>query len=338
VRILKKLLPLLVAAASAGSLPAQAAQPAELPELKIAQQFGIGYLPLTIMKANGLVEKHLKAAGLPDTKVNWLVLASGQPMNDALLSGSLHIASGGVAPFLILWDRTRGSLNVKSVAALSSMPMYLVTNNPNVKSIRDFTDNDRISMAGAGTSIQTIVLQMATAREFGDANYNKFSTLFRNLSHPDGLVAFLSGKEITAYFSSPPFQYQALEKPGVRRILNSYDLSGGPATFLVTWATSKFRDENPKTYQAFFNAQKEATDFINANKRAAAEIYVRESKDKSGVDAIEKMLNDPEIRITMTPEQTLPIAAFMSKIGTLKGKAASWRDLYFPELHTLPGS
>ncbi len=329
------LLFLIAAAACMKALPAAAA---EVSEFRIAQQFGIGYLPLTIMKTNGLVEKHLKAGGLADTKVVWSQLGSGQPMNDALLSGSLHVASGGVGPFLILWDRTRGTLNVKAVAALSSMPMYLVTNNPSVKSIRDFTENDRISMAGAGTSIQTIVLQMAAAKEFGDANYNKFSTLYRNLSHPDGLAAFLSGREITAYFSSPPFQYQALEKPGVRRILNSYDISGGPATFLVVWATSKFRDENPRTYQAFFNAFKEATDFINANKRAAAEIYVKETKDKSGVEAIERMLNDPEIRITMTPEQTLPIANFMSKTGTLKGKAASWKDLYFPELHALPGS
>ena len=334
-RIIKVLLLLISAAISTQVLTVHAA---EIGEIKIAQQFGIGYLPLTIMKTNGLVEKHLKAAGLPDTKVSWLVLASGQPMNDALLSGSLHVASGGVAPFLILWDRTRGTLNVKAIAALSSMPMYLVTNNPNVKSIRDFTDNDRISMAGAGQSIQTIVLQMAAAKEFGDVNFNKFSTLYRNLSHPDGLAAFLSGKEITAYFSSPPFQYQALEKPGVRRILNSYDISGGPATFLVAWATGKFRDENPKTYQAFFNAYKEATDFINANKRTAAEVYVKETKDKSGVDAIEKMLNDPEIKITMTPEQTLPIEHFMNKTGTLKNKAGSWKDLYFPELHNLPGS
>lgn len=193
-------------------------------------------------------------------------------------------------------------------------------------------------MAGAGQSIQTIILQMAAAKEFGDANYNKFSTMYRNLSHPDGLAAFLSGTEITAYFSSPPFQYQALEKPGVRRIINSYDITGGPATFLVAWATGKFRDENPKTYKAFFDAYKEATDYINANKRTAAEIYVRESKDKSGVEAIEKMLNDPEIRITMTPEQTVTVATFMNKTGTLKNKPASWKDLYFPELHNLNGS
>lgn len=333
-RITRVLFVLLAAVIGMQTMPVRA----EVSELKIAEQFGIGYLPLTIMKANHIVEKHLKAAGLADTKVVWSTLASGQPMNDALLSGSLHIASGGVAPFLILWDRTRGTLNVKAVAALASMPMYLVTNNPNVKSIRDFTDKDRISMAGAGQSIQTVILQMATAKEFGDANFNKFSTLYRNLSHPDGLAAFLSGTEITAYFSSPPFQYQALEKPGVRRILNSYDITGGPATFLVAWATGKFRDENPKTYQAFFNAYKEATDYINANKHAAAEIYVKESKDKSGVDAIEKMLNDPEIKITMTPEQTLPVEHFMNKTGTLKNKAASWKDLYFPELHNLPGS
>ena len=334
-RIVKMMFAFVVLAVAMHAIPLKAA---EVAEFRVAQQFGIGYLPLTIMKTNGLIEKHLKVAGLVDTKVVWMQLSSAQPMNDALLAGTLHIASGGTAPYLILWDRTRGTLNVKAVAALSSMPMYLVTNNPAVKSIRDFTDNDRISMAGAGTSIQTITLQMAAAKEFGDANYNKFSTLYRNLSHPDGLAAFLSGKEITAYFSSPPFQYQALEKPGVRRILNSYDISGGPATFLVVWATGKFRDENPKTYQAFFNAFKEATDYINANKRTAAEIYVKETKDKSGVDAILKMLNDPEIRITLTPEQTLPIAQFMMKTGTLKTKADSWKDLYFPEVHNLPGS
>jgi NitT/TauT family transport system substrate-binding protein len=324
-------------AALALGLPAHAQKP-EVDDFKVALQFGIGYLPLAIMKHNGLIEKHLKAAGLAATKVTWSQLASGQPMNDALLSGSLHVASGGTAPFLILWGRTHGNLNVKAVAALASMPMYLVTNNPKVNSIRDFTENDRISMAGAGQSIQTIVLQMAAAKEFGDANFNKFSTLYRNLSHPDGLAAFLSGKEITAYFSSPPFQYQALEKPGVRRILNSYDVTGGPATFLVAWATSKFRDENPRTFRAFVEAWKEAEAFINANKRAAAEIYVKESKDKSGVDGILKLLNDPEIRITMTPENTMKFYDFMHKVGTVKPKAASWKDLYFPEVHHLPGS
>ena len=40
----------------------------------------------------------------------------------------------------------------------------------------------------------------------------------------------------------------------------------------------------------------------------------------------------------MTPEQTVPVANFMNKTGTLKNKPASWKDLYFQELHNLPGS
>lgn len=310
---------------------------AEVAEFRIASQNGIGYLPLAIMKRNQLIEKHLAAAGLPKTKVAWSTYGSGQPMNDALLAGTLHVASGGITPFLILWDRTRGNLNVKSVGALSSMPLYLVSSNPNVRSIRDLTASDRISIAGAGTSIQSIVMQMAAAKEFGDGQYNRFSTLYRNLPHPDGLAAFLSGQEVTAYFSSPPFQYQALEKPGARRILSSYDVMG-PATFLVTWATSRFRDENPKTYQAFVAAYREAVDGTNANRRAAAETYVRETGDRSGVAAIEKMLNDPEIRITMTPENSTAYSDFMNKVGTLKSRPGSWRDLFFPEVHGLAGS
>lgn len=325
----------LLLAAATTVVPMQRAA-AEVDDFKVSLQYGIGYLPLAIMKQNQLIEKYLKAEGLA-TKVSWTQLSSAQPMNDALLSGNLHVASGGTAPFLILWGRTHGGLNVKAVAALASMPMYLVSNNPKVNTIRDFTETDRISMAGAGTSIQTIVLQMAAAKEFGDANFNKFSTQYRNLSHPDGLAAFLSGKEITAYFSSPPFQYQALEKPGVRRILNSYDVTNGPATFLVAWATSKFRDENPKTFRAFVNAWKEAEAFIAKDKRAAAELYVKESKDRSGVEGILKLLNDPEIRITMTPENTMKFYEFMNKVGTVKPKAASWKDLYFPEVHHLPG-
>jgi NitT/TauT family transport system substrate-binding protein len=114
-------------------------------------------------------------------------------------------------------------------------------------------------------------------------------------------------------------------------------VTGGPATFLVAWATTKFRTENPKTYAAFVAAWREAEAMINKDKRAAAEVYVKESKDKSGVDGILKLLNDPEIRITMTPENTMKFYDFMHKVGTVKPKVGSWRDFYFPEVHNLPG-
>ena len=311
---------------------------AEVDELKLMSQYGIGYMQLTVMKADKLVEKHLAKNGLADTKVSWARLGAGAAANDALLAGGLHMAAGGTGPAFILWDRTRGNVGVHGISALSSMPNLLVTRTPNIKTFTDFTQKDRIAMAGAGSSVQTIYLQMAVAREFGPENFKKLNPLMVNLPHPEGLRAMLSGSgEIQSQFTSPPFQNQALEQ-GARVVLNSYDIMGGPNTFLMVWTTSKFRDENPKSYKAIVDALREATDFINANKRRAAEMYVAEGGGKENVDRILALMSDPQVRYTMAPERVLPYAQFMNQIGTLKNRPASWKDMYFPEIHDLPGS
>lgn len=225
------------------------------------------------------------------------------------------------------------------MAALSSMPNLLVTRNPDVKTIQDFTDKDRIAMAGAGSSVQTTYLQMAAAKAFGVENYRKLNPLMVRLPHPEGLTALLSGKgEITAQFTSPPFQYYALEDPKIHTVLNSYDVMGGPNTFLMVWAVSKFREENPKTYKAVVDALKEATDFVNADKRRAAELYVKQGGGKESVDKIHKMMSDPQITYTVAPQRVLPFAVFMHEVGTLKNKPASWKDLFFDDIHDLEGS
>jgi NitT/TauT family transport system substrate-binding protein len=312
---------------------------AEVDELKMMSQYGIGYMQLTLMKADKLVEKHLAKEGLAATKVTWATLGAGAAANDALLSGSLHFAAGGTGPAIILWDRTRGNLGVNGVSALSSMPNLLVSRNPAVKTIRDFTDQDRIAMAGAGSSVQTTYLQMAAAKEYGIENYKKLNPLMVNLPHPEGLRALLSGSaQITAQFTSPPFQQQALENPAVHTVLNSYDVMGGPNTFLMVWATKKFREENPKSYRAVVAALREATDAINADKKRAAEIYVREGGGKENVDKLLAIMNDPQVRYTMSPDRILPYAQFMHQVGTIKNRPESWKDLFFPEVHSLPGS
>jgi NitT/TauT family transport system substrate-binding protein len=219
------------------------------------------------------------------------------------------------------------------------MPNKLVTRNPNVKKLEDFTEKDRIAMAGAGSSVQTIYLQMAAAKIWGADDYKKMNPLMVNLPHPEGLRALLSGSgDITAQFTSPPFQNTALENPGIHTVLNSYDVMGGPNTFLVVWATNKFREENPKAYRAVVDALKEATDAINADKKRAAEIYVKEGGGKEDVNKIFKIMSDPQIRYTMAPEKVLPFAQFMHQVGTIKNKPESWKDLFFPEVHHLQGS
>ena len=334
-RLLKRALTsLLAVAAWTGLCVARA----EMAEINVAQQYGISYLPLMIMEDQKLIEKHAKTAGI-DVKVGWAKFAGGNVMNDALLSGSLQFASGGVGPLITLWSRTRGNLDVKAVSAINSMPIYLNTRNPRVKTLKDFTDKDKIALPAVKVSIQAVTLQMAAEQAFGEGQQNKLDALTVSLAHPDAQTALLSGKsEITAHFSSPPFQYQQLDRPGIHNVLSSYDVLGGPATFNTVWTTSKFRNENPKLYAAFVAALDEATTQINRDKRVAAETYLRISKDKDNLDNILRMLNDPKIVYTTTPQNVMKYVDFMYKVGSIKVRPDSWKDLFFPNIHNAPGS
>jgi NitT/TauT family transport system substrate-binding protein len=307
---------------------------AEVSEVHIVRQFGIGYLPLTIMLHEKLVEKHAAKAGLSLT-TKWSVLGNAVPINDGLISGTIHVGSGGIAPMVIAWDKTRGSVDIKGIGALCALPIFLVGRHP-YKSVKEFTDQDRISMAGAGQSIQTMYLQMEVAKVYGIAEYKRLNPLFVNLSHPDGLAALLSGQQITASFLSPPFQYRALEK-GMHKILSSYDVMGGPASFLSVWSTSKFRSENPKAFQAVVDAFREATNLINTDRRRVAEIYSADTGGKETVAETEQQLADPEFIFDLGPKKLIKLTDFMNASGTIKGKPTSWKEMFFPEVHDLSG-
>ena len=310
---------------------------AEVGEIKVAQQYGISYLPLMLMEEGKLIEKHAKAAGV-NLSVSWVKFAGGNVMNDAIISGDLAFASGGVAPLVTIWSRTKGNIDVKAVSAINSMPLYLNTRNPAVKSVRDFTDKDRIALPAVKTSIQAVTLQMAAEKEFGPGNHAKLDALTITRSHPDAQAALLGNTEINAHFSSPPFQYQQLRRSDIRTVVNSYDVLGGPATFNLVWTTSKFANENPKIYAAFVRALEEAIAAINANKQAAAEAYLRISKDKDSVQEILGMLNDPKIVFTTTPQNMMKYVDFMAKVGTIKVKPESWKEMFFPNAQSLAGS
>jgi NitT/TauT family transport system substrate-binding protein len=312
---------------------------AELSEVTIAKQHGISYLPFMVMERDKLLEKHARAVGLGDIKVNWHTFAGGGATNDALISGNLHFASAGVPPFATLWEKTKGNLNVKAVCAMSSLPSYLNTRNPAVKSISDLGDADRIALPAVKISNQAIYLQMAAAKAFGIENYNKFDKLTVTMSFVDGTTSLLSGtSEVNTHFVSPPFAQQQLEKPGIRNILNSYEVMGGPATLIVVYTTEKIQKTNPKTYAAFVAAFGEAINAINRDKPAAAAFYVKETKSKDSVESVEKILNDTQVEFTMTPRRISTYTDFMAKVGSLKTKPASWKEMFFPNAHGLPGS
>jgi NitT/TauT family transport system substrate-binding protein len=263
----------------------------------------------------------------------------GPPMNEAILSGTLDFASGGVGPLLTIWGRTRGNLGVKGVAAINAMPLYLNTINPDVKTIKDFTEKDRIALPAVKVSIQAVTLAMAAEKVFGPGQHGKLDPLTVSLSHPDGMAQMMSGKsEITAHFTSAPFMYQELDDSRVRKVLDSYEVLGGPHTFNSVWASSKYYNENRKVVEAFVAALDEAIKFIKDDPAGAAALWVKAENSKLPVAQAEKIIRAPENEWTTTPKKIMDYADYMSRVGMLAGKPSSWSEVYFEEVHKLPGS
>ena len=307
-------------------------------KVRLAKQFGISYLPLTVMEEKKLLEEHGKKLGL-DLQTDWVKFTGGPPMNEALISGNLDFASGGVGPLLTIWSRTQKNLGVKGVAAINSMPLYLNSINPEVKALKDFTEKDRIALPAVKVSIQAVTLQMAAEKAFGPGQHGKLDPLTVSMSHPDGMAAMMTGRsEITGHFSSAPFQYQQLADPRVRKVIDSYEVLGGPHTFNVVWTSTRFRNENPKIVQAFLGALEELIKFINASQKEAAELWVKAEGSKMPAAEAERIIRLPENEWTMVPKKVMAYAEFMSRIGLIPVKPESWKDAFFEDLHGQPGS
>jgi sulfonate transport system substrate-binding protein len=332
----------MIATALAVLLAAQQPTPAraEVGELRMATQFGIGAMAMIIMQKNRVLERQLAAAGLPETKVTWRQFPGGNPMNEGLLSGSLDIVSGGTTVFITLWGKAKGSpLAVRSIGAISALPLWFMTRNPNVHKLEDLGPNDKIALTTVKVSVHAILLQMAAEKLWGPAQSGRFDALTVGIPHGDAVAALTSGlHEINNHFSAPPFQYVEARAAGVRRITTAQDILGSPASYMVAYATEKFRADNPKTYSAFVAALDEVMTYINRDPKAAAKDYLEAAKDPITVEEAVEMVTDPGAKFTTAPTNVLTFAEFMFRQGLTKTRPASWKEMFFPELYGLPGS
>ena len=329
---------LLAAAVILSALATAAA--AQVPEIRLARQFSMGYLQFNVMEHQQLIEKHARARGVPEVKVSWLTFNGPAAVNDALLSGQIDIAAGGTPGLLLLRSKTKGTPSeVRGISAMSSQPFLLNTRNPAIKSVADLKDTDRIAVPAVKVSIQAIMLQMAAVKAFGPANFGKLDTLTVSMPPPDATIALLSGAgEVNCAFSVPPFQNQQLEKAGITTVLNSYDVMEGPHSFTVAWTSVRFRNGNSVLYKALVAAMQEATDIVNKDKRAAGALWIGDSKSKLSLDFVSNIVAGPQVRWTMVPENTMKFARFMVINGMLREPPASWRDYFFSEIYTADGS
>ncbi|MGI8896324.1 MAG: ABC transporter substrate-binding protein [Casimicrobiaceae bacterium] len=303
---------------------------AEVNEVVLAQQFGAAFTPLMFMEKFKLVEKHAVKQGLPEPKASWVKVAGPSVMNEGIISGSIQFASTGSPALALIWDRTKGG--VKGLAMICQYTLFFDTRNPAVKSVLDFGENDRVAMASVKVSTQAILMQMEVERLLGVGKHDAQDHLTVSLSNPEGMASLLNERSpVTAAVIPSPFHDVAMKSGKVRTVHE-----GNTAVFLV--ASDRFRSANPKTTKAVFDALSEAIDMVNADKPRAVAVYKEMSGDRTSAEELTGMMFNPKFTFTMTPRDVTAIGQFMHRIGTLKTPVTSWKDLFFPEVHGLPGS
>ncbi len=314
---------------------------AQTTTVRVGKQYGLPFLPQMVMEEQKLIEKHAAQQGVPGLKAEWLTMSGPGGLNDALLGGQMEFVNVAAPSLGTLWDKTFGTpIEVHGLCAVQSMPYVLCTRNAAVRTIADFTPNDRIAVPTVKISGQAMALQMAAAKLWGPDQYERLDALTVSMAHPDAMQAMLSGRsEITGHFAVSPFHYYELATPGIHQVLKSYDTLGGKHTNGIQVATKRFHEANPKICAAVLNAHNEANAFINAHPRDAAQIYASLTKDRRNpVDELAKMVADPDVDYTTTPANVMTLIEFMHKAGRIKRMPGSWKDLFFPDVHGVQGS
>jgi NitT/TauT family transport system substrate-binding protein len=313
---------------------------AEANTVRIAQPYGLGYLPSYVAVDRHMIEDRAAAVGLGPIKVTLTRLASGPAGSDMILAGDADLAMGGFGPALILWDKTRGAQKVRGMMPLNSSPMFVVSTDPRIHTMKDFTDKDRIAVSAIKVTDQAITLQMAAAKEWGWDQRFRLDPLTVSMSNPDGQAALLGGlSEVRNHATIIPFSVAELESGKAHLVMTSNDVMAPGATSTVVYASAQFHDPNPKLYAATAQAFEDAIDWINANPHEAAAIYIAREPQKNGIDWIERMIRDPAlIRYSSTPRGMQEHADFMHKEGTLKTKSDSWKDLFWENMAGKDGS
>jgi NitT/TauT family transport system substrate-binding protein len=313
----------------AGSAPAASAsaKPAPAPpNIVLATQPGIGYAPLIVLQ-----EQHWLEQALPNTKFEYKQLTSGSAIRDGMIAGQVQVGSGGVAPFLVGWDK---GVKWRLMSSMNNMPLWLNVIDPSIKDLKPFQGHADMKIAmPAPDSIQAVVLMKASKDQLGNAQALQANVVA--MAHPLGLQSLLS-KQIAGHLTSPPFQQQEVEQ-GAHTIVNSYDVFG-ETTFNSVFVTEDFHDKFPEAYDTFVKTYDRALKLVQDDPKQAAELMSRNEQGKETAADLLKTMQAPGIKYTNVPTGFMKYAAFMKETGLLSKEPSSWKDLVFSNLASLNGS
>ena len=304
-----------------------------------AQQRGLLYLPVDMMVSGGVLQQEADKLGLGKIDASAVTVNGPGAVNDAILSGAADYGTVALPSLLTLWEKTRNTANpVRAIGTVSNGAMTLYTINPNVKSIADFTEQDRIAVPTVRISFNSMMLQMACEQLWNDPH--RLDHLTVGLGHPDAVTALSAGYGkaiITSHIGVQPYTDRGLKLPGAHVITDSRKVFGGPLTQITLIATKETKERNPVLFKAVANALTKSIKRASADKKAAAVLWKNAQKASESLDELVGLLDDPGFEFTSQPHRIAFFAAFLHRIGSMKSELGSWKDLFWETAYDQAG-
>jgi NitT/TauT family transport system substrate-binding protein len=249
-------------------------------------------------------KKLLEKYGL---QVEWQTYGSGGATREALVANQVDVAFMAPPPFLIGWDK---GVPAKIALGFNTVPCALVTNDPNIKTLKDFAKASKIAIPSPG-SVQDIMIAMAAKKELGNAQAMQEKLV--TMPHPDAMAALLAKKDLAGHYATPPYIFEELAQPGYHEVVSDQTAFGSEYSFNVGVVTDKFVKESPLAYAGFIQAINDAMVWINENKTEAAKLLA--TQFKLTPEKTLEYLNWQGMNFTSAPYGLMGFAEFMKDAG-----------------------
>jgi NitT/TauT family transport system substrate-binding protein len=281
-------------------------------DIRIGVGHGIGFLPLYLASDLKLFDKHAKAAGLPQ-RIVVERYNSAAPLRQAMNKGELAAGAVGLSAFLLARETPKPMV---AISGVTTLPLVLLTAQPNIRSISDFRPGQRIAVP-LSTSPQLRYLRLQADQLPNLGLWTRLQQQLVIMPHQDALEAMTVGK----------------------RELSSVDVLGGKSSFFVIAASRTTLAANPKLAEVVAKAIDEASAIIGKDPKRAAVTWLKyEPSHSFDVRAVEAVLRDLKDEFGSGVYGVSATAALMNREGKLNGAVANWKDVVAPVIAAGPGS
>lgn len=288
-------------------------------QVTVAVGSGIAYAPLTIMKAERLLERKY-----PQTEFVWQEgVSGGAATRDGMLGDQIQVGVAGIAPFLVGVDR---GVDWKVLGSMGQLSIDLVTLDPSIRSLRDLDRSGRPISLPSPDSGQAIALKALGQRELGDPA--AFDDQLAPMGHPDAYQALINGTTGAA-FIGPPFQYRLVDEKGARALASASDVFG-EMTYSAIVMTQDFYDEHEPFARDVHAALMETLTMLRNRPAEAGKILSAAEGGKISPNQYETWISENKAAWSAEPVGYVANARFMQSMKLISDVPQSAEALMFP--------